>query len=312
MALIITREDVERLLPMRDAIAAVARGFQLVSEGKVVMPARLATPVGDGVHLSMPCYVPGEALTVKVVTLLPGQPIRATVLLHDIATGEVLAIIDGESFTAIRTGAASGVATQHLARADAKVLTLFGAGTQAATQLEAVCAVRKVNQVFVVSLENAGPFCDRMSRKFAIDVAPAGDVKDAVEAADIICTATNSPTPVFRGEWLRPGTHINAIGAFTPATRELDTETIRRSKVLVDSRAASGIEAGDILIPRSQGVDVNVTEIGEVIMGKYNGRKSEDEITVFKSVGIAVQDALTAKLVFESKADRRGTGPQKN
>jgi ornithine cyclodeaminase/alanine dehydrogenase len=323
--LILSRHDVEALLTMPDTIAAVEEGFRQLALGNVTMPQRLATAVApyNGMHLAMPAFVAGEpgTLAIKVVTVYNDNrarfdlpTIHGVVLLHDARTGRPLALLDAEHLTAMRTGAASGVATRHLARPDSRVVTLFGSGAQAGPQLAAVCAVRRVERALVVSVDTGrvASFCAEMSARLGIPVTPTDDVRAAVEQADIICTATNSVEPVFDGRWLRPGTHINAIGAFTRTVRELDTTCIVRSRVFVDGRQAAQAEAGDLVIPMSEGaIDAShvLGELGQVVLGTVAGRTSRDEITLFKSVGMAVQDAVVAPLVY-TQALAAGRGQQ--
>ncbi len=321
--LILTRHDVEHLLTMPDAIAAVEEGFRRLAAGAVEMPQRLATPVApyNGVHLSMPAFVADDpgVLTIKVVTVYNDNrsrydlpTIHAVLLLHDARTGKPLALMDAEHLTAMRTGAVSGVATRYMARPDACVVTIFGAGAQAGPQLLAMAAVRPIRQVYVIARGDPHRFAAQMAAQLRIPVTASSDVRSAVEAADILCTATNSPTPLFLGEWLKPGVHINAIGAYTRTTRELDTETVRRSRVVVDRRQAAQAEAGDIVIPLQEGAIGPahvVAELAEVVTGAVAGRTSPEEITLFKSVGLALQDAMTAALVYR-RAQEQGVGQE--
>jgi ornithine cyclodeaminase/alanine dehydrogenase len=327
--LILTRHDVERLLSMSAAIDAVEAGFRQLAAGVVEMPQRLATTIAPhhGIHLSMPAFVPGNpdagnpdgdesgTLTIKVVTVyhenrihydLP--TIHAVLLLHDARTGRPLALMDAEHLTAMRTGAVSGVATRCMARPDASIVTIFGAGVQAGPQLQAMAAVRPLRQVHVVALGDNHTFCEQMSAQLGVPVTAADDVRAAVAAADLICTATNSPTPLFDGAWLRPGVHINAIGAYTRTMRELDSEAVRRSRVIVDRRQAAQMEAGDIVIPLQEGVigpEHIVGELAEVVTGAIPGRQAASEITLFKSVGLALQDAVTAALVYRRAREQQ-------
>ncbi len=312
--IILTRHDVESLLTMTDALSAVEDGFRRLSLGEVTMPQRLALPVAPhaGLHLSMPAFVEGDpgALTVKIVTVYRengarfGLPmIQGVLLLHDPQTGRLLALMDAEHLTAVRTGAASGVATQHLARPDASTVLLFGAGALAPHQLAAVCAVRPIQGAWVITHSGAkdAAFCAAMSERLGISVEPTRDVRRAVEQAHVICTATNAQTPLFDGAWLQAGVHINAVGAYTRAMRELDTTTIQRSRVFVDRRQAALSEAGDIVIPLEEGAiaaDHIAGELGELIGGRVIGRSSAQEITLFKSVGLAMQDAVVASMVY--------------
>lgn len=324
--LVLSRHNVEQLLTMDDAIAAVAEGFRQLASGNVTMPQRLATVVEphNGIHLCMPAFVGGAGddpgtLALKVVTVFSDNPVRygvptiqGVVLLHDARTGEPLALMDAEHLTAMRTGAASGVATQLLARKDARVATVLGSGVQATTQLLAVCTVRPIEQAWVYSLDAEGDlkYAERMSATLGIPVQRAPDMRSAVTAADVICTATTSTRPLFDGSWLQPGVHINGIGSYTRTMRELDTATIVRSRLFVDGRAAAQAEAGDILIPIAEGAityDHVLGEIGAVLVGQVQGRTSPADITVFKTVGMAVQDAVTAPLVYR-RALENGLG----
>lgn len=323
--LVLSRHDVEQLLTMRDALAAVEEGFRQLAQGNVVMPQRAATPIApyNGLHLSMPAFVGGDigALTIKIVTVYGDNPanhhlptIQGLLLVHDAQTGQVLALLDAEHLTATRTGAASGVATQYLARPDAETVTLFGAGALGPGQLAAVCAVRPIRRAYVITRSGAkdADFCEHMATELGIEVHATRNTQHAITQADIICTATNSPTPLFPGAWVRPGTHINAVGAYTRTMRELDTVTIQRSRVFVDHHPAAGAEAGDIIIPIAEGAvtyDQIAGALGEVINGTVRGRTSSEEITVFKSVGLAMQDAVTAARLY-AKAISLGLGHQ--
>lgn len=323
--LVLSRHDVEQLITMTDTLSAVEEGFRQLAQGNVVMPQRAATQIAphNGLHLSMPAFVSGEisALTIKIVTTYGdnlahyGLPtIQGVLLVHDAKTGQVLAMMDAEHLTAMRTGAASGVATKYLARPDAETVVLFGAGALGPGQLAAVCAVRPIRRAYVLtrSGEKDAVFCQQMSNELGIEVHATRNTQQAITQADIICTATNSSTPLFPGEWVRPGTHINAVGAYTRTMRELDTALIQRSRVFVDHRPAAGAEAGDILIPIAEGAfsqEQIAGALGEVINGDVAGRTSADEITVFKSVGLAMQDAVTAARLY-AKAVALGMGQQ--
>jgi alanine dehydrogenase len=321
--LILSRHDVEQLLTMADTLTAVEEGFRQLALGNVVMPQRAATNVApyNGLHLSMPAFVGGEigALTIKIVTAYGdnlaryGLPtIQGVLLVHDAKTGQVLAMMDAEHLTATRTGAASGVATKYLARADAETVTLIGAGALGPGQLAAVCAVRPIRRAYVVTRtgDKDTAFCEQMARELGIEVYATRNTNHAITQADIICTATNSPTPLFDGAWLRPGTHINAVGAYTRTMRELDTATIQRSRVFVDHHPAAQAEAGDILIPIAEQAftyDQVAGSLGEVISGQVPGRSNATDITVFKSVGLAMQDAVTVAQLY-AKAVALGRG----
>ena len=331
--LVLSRHDVEQLLTMTDTLAAVEEGFRQLAQGNVVMPQRAATQIAphNGLHLSMPAFVGGDigALTIKIVTTYGdnlahyGLPtIQGVLLVHDAKTGQVVAMMDAEHLTAMRTGAASGVATQYLARPDAETVVLFGAGALGPGQLAAVCAVRPIRRAYVITRtgDKDIDFCQQMTNRLGIEVhATPFDIaqgkrntQHAITQADIICTATNSPTPLFPGGWVRPGTHINAVGAYIRTMRELDTALIQRSRVFVDHRPAANAEAGDILIPIAEGAFAQeqiAGTLGEVVNGDVVGRTSADDITVFKSVGLAMQDAVTAARLY-AKAVTLGIGSQ--
>jgi ornithine cyclodeaminase len=254
-------------------------------------------------------------LGVKVVSVFAGNralglpTIHALVLMVDPATGVPRAVLDGTWLTALRTGAASGVATRHLARRDARVLTVFGAGVQARSQIEAVRCVRSVEEVRVVDRdgESAARLVGELGDVRAVAVP---DPRDALAGADIVVTATTSPTPVFRGRDVEPGTHVNAIGAYTPETREVDGDLVLRSTVVVDDRGSALAEAGDLLIPLADGViDTGHirAELGDLVLGRHPGRTRPDEITFFKSVGNAVQDVAVAQLAV-ARAEQEGWG----
>ena len=327
--LILSRHDVEALLTMPAAIAAVGEGFRQLALGNVVMPQRVATSIAphDGLHLSMPAFVGSEhadeagTLTIKIVTVYGqnqarfGLPmVQGMLLLHDARNGQLLAMMDAEHLTAMRTGAASGVATQLLARPDAATVLLFGAGALGPQQLAAVCAVRPIQRALVItkSGEKDAEFCAQMRNKLGIEVEATRDIQAAIRKADIICTATNSTEPLFDGHWLKPGAHINAVGAYTGKMREVDTTTIQRSRIFVDHHKAAQTEAGDILLPIANhefSYDQVAGELGALINGTVVGRTRDDEITLFKSVGLALQDAVTAAQVYKLALER-GVGQQ--
>lgn len=323
--LLLARHDIEALLTMPDAIAAVEAGFRQLALGKVVMPQRAATMIAPhaGLHLSMPAFVEGDpgTLAIKIVTVYGqngprfGLPtVQGMILLHDARNGQLLAMLDAEQVTTLRTGAASGVATKYLARPDAATVALFGAGATAGPQLAAVCAVRPIKQAFVItrSGEKDTAFCEQMAQQLGIPVEPTRNPQLAIGNSDIICTATNATIPLFDGAWLKPGTHINAIGAYTAHMRELDTRTIQRSRVFVDHHPAAQSEAGDILIPIANGelsYEHVAGSLGELLNGEVAGRTGDDQITLFKSVGLAMQDAVTVAHVY-ALALAQGVGQQ--
>lgn len=323
MALVLTRMDVEELLTMKDAMSAVEEAFRQYTLGQAIMPLRSVIRIPDynGINLAMPAYVGGDldALGLKVVSVYGDNPkkyglpaVLATVVLNDPKTGDLLAIMDGAWLTAMRTGAVSGVATRYLAREDAKTAAVFGAGVQARTQLMAVCEAREVRlaRVYDPLPELQNRYCQEMSERLGIEVVPAPGPRAAVEGAEVIIAASSARTPVFEGEWLSSGTHVNGIGSHTPTTRELDTVTIVRSKLVVDQREAALAEAGDVIIPINEGhvtADHIHAELGEVVAGLKEGRTNGAEITVFKSVGLAIQDVATATRVYQL-AKEKGAG----
>ena len=314
--LILNGADVRAALPMADAIRAVRWGYEAWSSGLAVMPLRLHIdlPEASGVSIVMPAYVPAQpggsvpaGLVVKAVSVFPvnsalGVPVvQGAVLALDPETGAVLALLDGAALTAIRTGAGSGVATELLARRDASTLAIIGTGAQALTQAEGVCTVRAIDTVWVCGRDRSR--AERFVQKVAALPGAPSDLRitlvarEALKRADIVCTATGSMEALFEDDAVRPGTHINAVGAFRPAIREIPAATVRRSRLYVDSRASALKEAGDILRAIAEGV-IDAThilgEIGEVCAGRIQGRLSEDDVTVVKSVGIAAQDAAAA------------------
>jgi ornithine cyclodeaminase/alanine dehydrogenase-like protein (mu-crystallin family) len=318
--LILSRHVVEALLTMPDTIEALEEGFRRLARGEVTMPQRVMTSVAphQGIHLSMPAFVAGDpgVLTVKIVTVYPENQgryqlptIHGNLLLHDARSGQPLALMDAEHLTAMRTGAASGVATRHLARTDASTVTLFGAGVQAGPQLAAVCAVRPITRAWVItqSGEKDASFCARVSHQLGIDVRPTRDIEQAVRQADVICTATNAGAPLFDGAWLRPGVHLNLVGTFTANRREVDTTTVQRSRLFVDHHPAAQVEAGDLLIPianQELRYEQVAGSLGELLTGQVVGRSDDQEITLFKSVGLAMQDAMTAAHVYRLARER--------
>jgi ornithine cyclodeaminase/alanine dehydrogenase len=268
----------------------------------------------------MPAYLKDlGALACKIVTVYKDNPKKfnipttiGKVLLQNPETGDVNCIMDGGYLTAVRTGAVSGVATKYLARTDSnQKVGIYGTGVQAKMQLWAVSLVRDISNVLVYDLskESAAQFVNEMSEKLNLKISIAGNPDELLDT-DIICAATSSATPLFDGAKLKEGTHINGIGSHTPNARELDTETILRSKFVGDSKEACFNEAGDIIIPLNEGLIKEshfYAELGEILIGKKEARTSNKEITVFKSNGLAIQDVATAKLIYD-KALKAGIG----
>jgi ornithine cyclodeaminase/alanine dehydrogenase-like protein (mu-crystallin family) len=313
----LSREEVESALSMSDAIEAVRRAYVELATGGAVIPLRtaIAQPRHDGVTLCMPGYLSeSDALAVKIVSVHGGNPARglprihALVILLEAETGRPLAILEGGSLTALRTGAGSGVATALLARPDACTAAIFGAGVQARTQLLAVAAVRPLRRarIYAPRLEAVQAMIAELRPRLdpAVELLAAHSPAEAVRDADIICTATTSTTPVFDGADLQPGAHINAVGSYQPDVQEIDCETLRRAAcIAVDSREAALAEAGDLLIALARGAisaDAISAEIGEIAAGLKPGRTRETDITCFKSVGNAAQDVAVAQAVYRS------------
>ncbi|MDH4197947.1 MAG: hypothetical protein OEW05_11095 [Candidatus Aminicenantes bacterium] len=316
--------DIRAAVPMARAIEAMKDVYIQVSSGQAVVPLRLPLDVEkySGTTLVMPAYLSGSgALGAKLVSVFPGNKERglpttnALVVLIDDRTGVPLAIFEGSYLTALRTGAASGAATDLLARRNSTTLALFGAGVQARTQLEGVAAVRAVRKVWIYdpdrrTAEALRAEVETRGGPGPREVEVASSPGRAAAEADIIVTATTSTRPVFQDADIRPGTHINAVGSFKPEVREIPEETVARAKVVVDSREAALAETGDLIIPIRHGVigppHIHA-ELGEVLSGRAAGREADDEVTLFKSVGLAAQDLAIAQVVL-NEAVRLGLG----
>jgi len=307
---VITTEEIKKALTMTEAIKAVREAFIQLSTGLAKVPARTAieVPGSRTTALVMPAYLPGtKRIGVKLISLCENNPAKglplaqAVTVVMDAETGVPLAVLDAGHLTAVRTGAASGVATDLLARKDARVAAVFGAGVQGRTQLEAVAAVRPLRKAFVFDVDPraAAAFAAEMGSRLGLDVEPAGSSRDLGQA-DIVCTATTSAVPVFSDADLKPGVHINAVGSYKPHVREVPAETVRRARVFVDDRRAALEEAGDLIIPLRQGlIEAShiLAELGAVLAGLEPGRVSNGDVTLFKSVGSAVQDLAVAGLI---------------
>ena len=296
--LILDEPAVRDLLQMDELIPAMEQALADLSCGRVVQPVRNMLPVAEhaGYLGLMPAYT-GGALGVKLVAFYPNnQGIHthhALIQLFRPETGEPLVVMDGRLITEERTAAVSAVATQHLARPDASVLALIGSGVQARSHLKALPLVRQFREVRVWSPRHAEAF----ARQFGVRAVASAE--EAVRGADVIVTATTSKTPIVRGEWLSPGAHINAVGAPRPDWRELDDEVLRRARLYVDSREAAQKESGD-----ARAAGEMFAELGEVAAGLKPGRQSPDEITIFKSLGLAVEDVASADLVYRKALAR--------
>ena len=312
---ILSAADVRAALPMPKAIDAMRHAYSQLSAGTAIAPPRQHIATDKGVTLIMPAYLREHSqFGIKVVSVYDDNPnlnlprITATVLVLDPATGAPKAFMDGASLTAIRTGAGGGVAADLLARKNAKTVGLFGAGVQARSQLQAVMAVRNIGRVNLISRTQAS--AEQLATEISEWTTNSPEVnlvptpQEVVQDADIVLCATTSATPLFDGNALQPGTHITAVGTYVPEKREVDTTTIRRAdRIVVDSREACLAEAGDLIIPNA---DIDA-EIGEIVNGDKPGRQSDSEITFFKSVGVAVQDAVAGAAVLAA-AEVKGLG----
>ena len=306
-------EDVRRLADPLEVIAAIRAAFARDYSATLRMPVRTCLELAGGaLMLVMPCYDRGlEAAGVKIVTVSRRAGVIATYQLLDCETGALLAHMEANYLTDLRTAATSALATDLLALADVKTLGIFGSGRQAIAHLSVLPRVRKFGRFLVCGTSNPDSsgnkrsemrvFSEKMARDYNLIVEPV-DARTCAEESDVICTCTNSPVPVFDGRWLRPGTHLNLIGAFQPETREVDDESVRRARIVVDTYEGALAEAGDLLIPLRNGTigrDQIVADLNEIASGKKQGRVSRDDITLFKSVGCALEDLVTAKLVYE-------------
>jgi ornithine cyclodeaminase/alanine dehydrogenase-like protein (mu-crystallin family) len=309
---IITEAQVTSLLPMRECMDVMASALATLARGGAILPLRplMRIPQRAGILGMMPAYLETpDALGVKIITVFNGNhgteydSHQGVVLLFEAAHGSVVAVIDASSVTAIRTAAVSGVATRVLAREDAHDLCILGSGVQARTHLDAMLVARPVTRVRVWSrnADAARAFASAASERHGIVVEPMATAKDAVAGADIICTTTSAPEPILEGEWLAAGAHINAVGSSTPTARELDSNAVARAHLFVDRRESALNEAGDFLIPKSEGVigDEHIrAELGEILLGTKSGRESASEITLFKSLGLAVEDVAAAEYIY--------------
>ncbi|HEX4960315.1 MAG TPA: ornithine cyclodeaminase family protein [Thermoanaerobaculia bacterium] len=322
--LFLNRREVESLLPMAECIEVVEAAFRSLARGEAVQPLRSALWMPDrhGLLVVMPGMLglAEEGVAgAKVLTVVPDNFTRGEdshqgfVLLFDQRQGRPLALFDAGAVTAIRTAAASAVATRALARKDAGDLAILGTGVQARSHLEAMKAVRSLRRVRIWSRnpENARRLAEEQGARLGLPVEPAGTAREAVEGADLICTVTAATEPVLLGEWIAPGAHVNAVGACTPNARELDAAAVVRSRLFTDRRESLLAEAGDFLLARAEGAvgDSHIQgELGEVLAGKIPGRGSGEEITLFKSLGIAVEDLASGRHLYaKALASGRGT-----
>ncbi len=324
--LFLGRRDVEALLPMAECIEVMASTLAELSRGEALQPLRSALWLPDrrGLLGTMPSALPARGtepavMALKALTVFPANWEKSEethlgfVLLFEAGAGRPLAVLDAASITAIRTAAVSAVATRLLARPEASDLALLGTGTQARSHLEAVQAVRPLSRVRVWSRTPASAerFAAEESRRWGLPIEVAATPEESITGAGIVCTVSAAREPIVFGRWLAPGCHVNAVGACTPATRELDTEAIRRARVFVDRRESAWNEAGDLLIPLRQGEleeSCVAGELGEALAGTIAGRQDGAQVTLFKSLGLGAEDAAAARHVYlAALAAGRGT-----
>jgi ornithine cyclodeaminase/alanine dehydrogenase-like protein (mu-crystallin family) len=317
--LVLSEAAVRRLVEIDELIAALESAHAEFSTGGAVMPVRQVVPLPEigGRITTMPAYLWAErALGMKVVTFFKDNPARGlpailgTIHLYSAETGKLAAIMDGTYITAIRTACASAAATKALANPDTPVLGILGAGVQARSHIAALARVRKIAKIKIYSPSGASARTvkDELEPLVKLPIEPAPSAEAAVRGADLVVTATSAPTPVLDRAWLKPGAHINAVGSHRPDLRELDAATLKAARLFVDSRDAIMAECGDVLLAIKEGAiqagDAS-TEIGEVLAGKKPGRTSSSDITLYKSVGIAVQDVATAALVYRKALEKK-------
>jgi alanine dehydrogenase len=319
LVLILSRSDLEQVLTLPEMITTLEDAFKDLALGKTMKIPRTPVALRAGWIGIMPAYLPTQnAFSTKIVTVYNGNldmglpAIMATVILNDPNTGEVLSIMDGGLITAMRTGGLGGLAAKYLSRKDSHVAGIFGAGVQARTQLRALVEVREIQRALVYDNvpARAKKFVEEMNSVLGFPVEVAETPSAAVRTADIITTVTPSGQPVFDGHDIQSGTHVNAFGNYKPAEREVDTETIIRSLVFVDLEEASLEEAGDLLLPIKEGKfrrEEIRGSLGEVILGSKAGRTSDKDITLFKSVGLGIQDCAAASLAYRN-AVKSGVG----
>ncbi len=310
--IIINKETVASHLPMIECISVMEQTFRSLASGNCIQPLRpmMWLPDKTGLLAMMPAYAGDiDVMGIKTISVFPKNKEfgysshQGVVLLFETKNGKPLCMADADEITAIRTPAASAVATNLLARKDAETLSVIGSGLQAARHIEAMLLIRKIKKITLWSRNetNAKLLAEKVSAINKIDIIVAKNPEEAVRDMDIICTVTGSAEPIVKGEWVSKGTHINAVGSCTPVARELDTATILKSKLFTDCYESLLKEAGDFIIPKTEGAidDSHVKgEIGEILLGKKEGRTSNDDITVFKSLGLAVEDIFAVNHIY--------------
>ena len=312
--LILDSRQIRELLRMEDCIELMADALAALARGEVFQPLRTIArpPDARGLLGLMPAYRAGEdgAFGLKAICVFPGNPAQGkdahqgAVMLFSRETGELLALMNASEITAIRTAAVSAVATRLLARGDAENLAIIGAGVQARTHLAGLACVRSIKRARVAcrNIEHAQQLADEMQSKVSFPIEVVGTNEEAVRGADIIVTATSSLEPVINKDWISPGAHVNAIGTHSPNSREIDIGTMAVARIFVDRRESALNEAGDYLLAAKEGVvtpDSIVAEIGELLIGAKSGRTSESEITLLKSLGLAIEDVVCADYLYK-------------
>jgi ornithine cyclodeaminase len=319
--LVLNESDVVRMLTMPKCIEIMSQTLSALARGEATMPLRTVFPIPDGAFAVMPAALANPSTVgAKLITVLPKNNSskydshQGAVLLFDTDVGSLLAVMDASTITQIRTAAVSGVATDALAKEDASSLGLIGAGAQGYSHLDAMMAVRPIKTVKVWSRNGAS--AEKLAKvardKYNVDARAVATGKDASTGMDIICTATASNDPVLLGEWLSPGAHINAVGASQNHAREIDSASVVRSRLYVDRRESALKEPGDIVTPIKNGEitpDHIVGEVGDVLIGKAPGRTNDQEITLFKSLGLAIEDLASAHFLY-AEAKRQGAGTE--
>ena len=319
--LVISGAEVRRLLPMGVCVDLMAEALATLARGDALNPLRgiVRVPQVHGILGMMPGYLGNpESLGLKAISVFPGNhgtefdSHQGVVMLFEPQHGSPVALVDASEITAIRTAAVSGVATRLLATEDAGDLAILGSGVQARTHLEAMLHVREVRRVRVFSRnrKSLDRFCAEQTVRHGIRAEAVDSAQEAVQNADIVCTTTSSREPVLEGAWLALGAHVNAVGSSVATTRELDTQAVVRSRLYVDRRESTVHEAGDYLFPLNEGAITEghiVGEIGEILLGKLDGRGHPEEITLFKSLGLAVEDLAAAQQVY-TRAREEGLG----
>jgi len=318
--LVLNRQEVTRLLSMQKCIELMEQALASLTRGEVLLPLRpvLRIPDSQNVYALMPAYSKSlRAIGTKLITVFPGNhgteldSHQGAVALIDGERGNLKALMDAASITEIRTAAVSGVATKLLARKDAKTVAILGAGVQGRSHVDAMLAARPFERVIIWSRNTShAPALAKEKTRAGVQTIVSDSAESAVRQADVVCTVTASREPVLEGEWLKPGAHVNAVGASIPTARELDTAAVKKSRVFVDRRESAANEAGDIIIPMKEGAigADHLVELGELLVGSTKGRANDSEITLFKSLGLAIEDLASAQFLFdEASAKRVGT-----